>query len=58
MTRETFRGKAFDFMPVLHFPEDKAREAAKTLKNSINFQFMQGLIRNLPAVRGAQGRAH
>ena len=51
VTRETFRGKAFDFMPVLHFPEDKAREAAKTIKNSINFQFMQGLIRHLPAVR-------
>ena len=37
VTRETFRGKTFDFMPVLHFPEDKAREAAKSLKNSINF---------------------
>ena len=53
LTRETFRGIAIDFLPVLHFPEDKAREAAKSLKDSINFQFMQGLIRHLPAVRRA-----
>lgn len=51
VTRETFRGKAFDFLPVLHYCEDKAREAATSLKDSINFQFMQGLVRHLPAVR-------
>lgn len=51
VSRETFRGKAFDFLPVLHYPEDKAREAARSLKESINFQFLQGLIRHLPAVR-------
>lgn len=50
-TRATFRGKPFDFLPVLHYSEDRAREAAKSLKDSINFQFMQGLIRHLPAVR-------
>ncbi len=53
LTRETFRGKAFDFLPVLSYPEDKAREAARSLKDSINFQFMQGLMRHLPAVRRA-----
>lgn len=53
LTRETFRGRAFDFLPVLHYPEDKAREAAKSIKDSINFQFMQGLFRHLPAVRRA-----
>lgn len=53
MTRETFRGRAFDFLPVLHYPEDKAREAAKSIKDSINFQFLQGLIRHLPAIRRA-----
>lgn len=47
VARETFRGKAFDFLPILHYPEDKAREAAKRLKDSINFQFMQALVRNL-----------
>jgi len=51
ITRESFRGKAFDFLPILHYPDDKAREAAKRLVDSINFQFMQALIRNLPAVR-------
>jgi glycosyltransferase involved in cell wall biosynthesis len=51
VTRETFRGKAFDFLPILHYPDDKAREAAKRLKDSINFQFMQALIRHLPTVR-------
>lgn len=51
VSRETFRGKPFDFLPVLHYPEDKAREAARSLKDSINFQFMQGLLRHLPTVR-------
>ncbi len=51
ISRETFRGKTFDFLPVLHYPEDKAREAAKSLKDSINFQFMQALVRHLPTVR-------
>lgn len=53
VTQETFRGQSFDFLPVLHYPEDKAREAAKSIKDSINFQFMQGLLRHLPAVRRA-----
>lgn len=53
VARATFRGKEFDFLPVLHYPEDKAREAAKSIRDSINFQFMQGLLRHLPAVRRA-----
>jgi glycosyltransferase involved in cell wall biosynthesis len=53
VTRETFRGKVFDFLPILHYPEEKAREAAKRLKDSINFQFMQALVRHLPGVRRA-----
>lgn len=53
ISRETFRGKPFDFLPVLHYSEDKAREAAKSLKDSINFQFMQGLLRHLSTVRRA-----
>jgi len=51
VSREMFRGRPFDFLPVLHYPEDKAREAARSLKDSINFQFMQGLLRHLPGVR-------
>ena len=30
----TFRGKAFDFLPILHYPEEKAREATKRLKTN------------------------
>lgn len=51
VTRETFRGKSYDFMPVLHYSDAKAREAAKSIMDSINFQFMQGLIKHLPTVR-------
>lgn len=51
VTRETFRGKQIDFLPVLHYSEEKAREAAASIRDSINFQFMQGLLRHLPAVR-------
>jgi hypothetical protein len=34
VTRETFRGKAFDFLPILHYSEEKAREATKRLKTN------------------------
>lgn len=53
ITRETFRGKAFDFLPVLHAPDVDVREAAKSLKQSVNFRFMQGLLTHVPAVRKA-----
>ena len=51
--RETFRGKAIDFMPVLHYGDERAREAATRLRDSINLNFLQGLVRHLPAVRRA-----
>ncbi len=51
VSRISFRGREIDFLPVLSFPDDRAREAARSLKDSINFQFMQGLITYLPAVR-------
>lgn len=51
VSKQTFRGKSYDFLPVLHFPDDKAREAAKKLGDSINFQFMKGLIKHLTMVR-------
>ncbi|MGQ0672235.1 MAG: glycosyltransferase [Hyphomicrobium sp.] len=46
-----FRGRRIDFLPVLRFPDAAAREAAKSLRQSINFQFMQGLMANLATVR-------
>lgn len=51
VSRETFRGRAIDILPVLHYSDAKAREAATSIKESINFQFMRGLLRYLPAVR-------
>ena len=51
VARQTFRGKQFDFLPVLSYPDDQAREAAKSIRQSINFQFMQGLLRHIATVR-------
>ncbi len=50
VTRE-FRGRPYQFLPILHYPDAKAREAAKTLGDSINVQFMRGLLTYLPTVR-------
>lgn len=51
VTKIEFRGREIEFLPVLHYSDAKAREAAKSIRDSINFQFMQGLLRHLPAVR-------
>lgn len=47
---QDFRGKTIAFLPVLHYPDAQAREAAKSLAGSINLQFMRGLLTHLPAV--------
>lgn len=46
----TFRGRRFDFMPVLHYPDDRAREAARRIRDSITAQFFGGLVRYFPTV--------
>lgn len=51
VSRQEFRGRRFDFLPVLNFPDAKAREAASSIRESINFQFMQGLLAHLPVIR-------
>lgn len=51
VTKISVRGKSIDFLPMLHYPESEAREAAKTIGRSINFQFMRALVNRLPAVR-------
>ena len=51
VVHQEFRGKTIEFLPVLHYSDAKAREAAKSLADSINFQFMRGLLTYLPAVR-------
>jgi glycosyltransferase involved in cell wall biosynthesis len=50
-TTITFRGREIEFLPVLTYSDARAREAATSIRSSINFQFMQGLLRHLPAVR-------
>jgi len=53
----TFRGRTFDFLPVLKYPDEQAREAARKLRDSITAQFFAGLIRHFPAVaRALRGR--
>lgn len=46
----TFRGRTFDFMPILHYPDDRAREAARRLTDSITGQFFVALLCNFPAL--------
>jgi glycosyltransferase involved in cell wall biosynthesis len=51
VSRETYGNKTFDFLPVVHFPDAGATGAAKRLKDSINLQFMRGLVRYWPRIR-------
>ena len=51
VVRRDFGGRPYDFLPVLHYPDAKAHEAAKTLGDSINLQLMAGLLKYLPTVR-------
>jgi len=57
VSEQEFRGRKFAFLPVLRFSDAKAREAAVSIRDSINFQFMQGLLSHLPAVRRELKRA-
>lgn len=44
-------GRRISFLPVLHFADSEAREAAKSIKQSINFQFMRALMKHAGTVR-------
>jgi len=50
ITETTFRGRHFDFMPILHYPDERAREAARRVRDSITAQFCGGLLRYLPTL--------
>ncbi len=50
--RIAFRGRNFDFLPILHYPDDKAREAARKVRDSITAQFFAALVRRLPQIAG------
>ncbi len=41
----TFRGRTFDFLPILQYSDDQAREAARTIRSSLTGQFFVALLR-------------
>jgi glycosyltransferase involved in cell wall biosynthesis len=41
----TFRGRSFDFLPILHYSDMQAREAARTIRASLTGQFFVALLR-------------
>ncbi len=49
----SFRGRTFEFMPVLRYSDDKAREAARRIRDSITVQFFGGIVRHFPSVARA-----
>jgi glycosyltransferase involved in cell wall biosynthesis len=48
--RIEFRGRPFDFLPILHYSDERAREAARTIRGSITAQFFVALLRNFPRI--------
>ena len=44
--RLTFRGRTFDFLPILHYSDQQAREAARTIRTSLTGQFFMALLRH------------
>jgi glycosyltransferase involved in cell wall biosynthesis len=43
--RLTFRGRTFDFFPILHYSDLQAREAARSIRRSLTGQFFLALLR-------------
>jgi glycosyltransferase involved in cell wall biosynthesis len=41
----TFRGRTFDFLPILHYSDTQAREAARSIRSSLTGQFFAALLR-------------
>jgi len=42
----TFRGRRFDFLPILHYSDLQAREAARSIRTSLTGQFFLALLRH------------
>lgn len=40
----TFRGRTFEFLPILHYSDQQAREAAKSVRSSLTGQFFVALL--------------
>lgn len=48
-------GRRLPFLPVIHYPDDMATEAASKLRNSLSLRFALGLARHALAVRRFAG---
>ena len=48
-----FRDRTFEFLPILHYPDERAREAARNVRDSITAQFFLALLRRFPTVARA-----
>lgn len=46
----TFRGRTFDFLPILHYSDGQAREAARTIRTSLTGQFFMALLKNFGVI--------
>lgn len=46
----TFRGRTFEFLPILQYSDEQAREAAKTVRSSLTGQFFIALMRNFGTI--------
>jgi glycosyltransferase involved in cell wall biosynthesis len=46
----TFRGRTFDFLPILRYGDFQAREAARTIRSSLTGQFFVALLRHFGTV--------
>jgi glycosyltransferase involved in cell wall biosynthesis len=47
------RNRTFEFLPILHYPDDRAREAARSVRQSITAQFFVALLRHFGSVAHA-----
>jgi glycosyltransferase involved in cell wall biosynthesis len=48
--RLTFRGRTFDFFPILRYSDQQAREAARTIRSSLTGQFFMALLQHFGSI--------
>jgi glycosyltransferase involved in cell wall biosynthesis len=48
--RVTFRGRTFDFLPILRYSDVQAREAARSIRSSLTGQFFVALLRHFSQI--------
>jgi len=46
----SFRGRTFDFLPILHYSDLQAREAARNIRTSLTGQFFVALLRHFGTI--------